>query len=1056
MEPTSTKRFHRSTSPSWFAAESITRTSGESDTTVEAEGVVAYEPIPLTECPYAGLKVDILDPEKIWASATIISVRKNLVGDESGTSANSASKKRSRDSGGEYEVTISYDGWGPEWDETLVYPNLRIVRHFTFSRQVKAFLDIQAPKQKYSSSAAPEPMIYWPCRVQVRMPDINNDVAAYFLELEESLYVEPYLPKDIGSSTNSASLPPSLRRIFPNCCHSKKQDDGRIVPGSWLPTRYLRQFRKFDFGMFSQHQLKSNFPLPGFISSYEEAMNDQTTPGTLPKRLFRKGSLVNDKFRVVDQNDSRNKYTGEFCEESNRLSTTAVNNSRPSPPLKSETCVAPTMKDSSLPPKLPPSIKIVETLYPKTTRRASGTNYEWFGVISTGGGNEVIVGKFPSQSAAHEAATLAIAKRTKDYRSETNTIKKEAYKASIAADCEKYKFEGIAKKGNHEVPNLIETRYVTITKNKAKGDKHPELAIKRNNREEKSEVRAPKAYLSTPNISQKTTLLDSNNAGPSNDVADEKDCERASKSASKKEWKTLSGIESTLSEAINTPPTSLPEAYKVCIPITNEGLLLQVGPCSELLNKVMPNFNCTFQGYRQYSDGRKGIPELKRLIHGIGDWIVEIDGQSTKNMTFEQAMGELQEKISEKRKIHISELHFTLVDCTKIISRLKATKPAEMIDLTLDEDDKICSISDDLKVTDVVRSDIKNNSSEAAPLKATDFNQTSPTKKNDDLQIPVNPSCVDLTHDYIQGINFQCIANYCKAVDSAINDTGNKKTETEDFNDCGIKQTFLEERGNRSDIGVINVTNFKSDVNSANTTEYEVENINVNNCFGKKSDMESEEIIELSSSDADNELKNSDLNLQEVEHDEARADEELVSTSDHNEFLIEEAPTKDFSTDGIENKFTSDADESQCSAFKVTQDDLIEMRKDATPLSFDDIQLPTIALPPILGRKVEIGMDIEEDTQNISLEAVVTAVENMFDPSVHTFSMQEWTIELIRHKAYLKKVSNGTEHPDVTSEKFSDESKLPYDSLSSTPSKSESVSSSFHTRKQRKPRKLLV
>jgi hypothetical protein len=260
---------------------------------------------PLTESPYVGLKVDFCDNDKIWSSGTIISCEKRIV-----EGKNSTTKKRSR--GGleeercDHIVAVAYDGWGPEWNERIIYPNSRIVRHFSYSRQVKALVDIQASRQKYSSSDGTTPMLLWPCRVQVRMPTPNDRHASHLLKLEEKVYVEPYL-------ANDETILPEVLRIFPHCeqLQDEVKDSDAPVPGSWVSTSYIRPFRKFDFTIYSRHQLRNRFPLKGFFSSHEEALKDHTTPGNLPKHLFARGSLVNDRFLVKNSLGEKN-FTGEF------------------------------------------------------------------------------------------------------------------------------------------------------------------------------------------------------------------------------------------------------------------------------------------------------------------------------------------------------------------------------------------------------------------------------------------------------------------------------------------------------------------------------------------------------------------------------------------------------------------------------------------------------------------------------------------------------------------------------------------------------------------------
>ena len=125
----------------------------------------------LKERPIAGQKIDICDPEKIWASGTIVSY-KVISKEEYSHSGIKRSHDEVDKSNCEYEVEVAYDGWGNEWNEKLLYPNPRIARHFAFSRQVKAFVDIGATKPKHISSSAVEPVLFWPCLVQSKYSSI--------------------------------------------------------------------------------------------------------------------------------------------------------------------------------------------------------------------------------------------------------------------------------------------------------------------------------------------------------------------------------------------------------------------------------------------------------------------------------------------------------------------------------------------------------------------------------------------------------------------------------------------------------------------------------------------------------------------------------------------------------------------------------------------------------------------------------------------------------------------------------------------------------------------
>lgn len=268
---------------------------------------------PLNEVPYAGLKIDLRDSHNVWSSGTIVSVTK-LDNSDLKRTTRYQSKASPLEKNSDYVVVVSYDGWESKWNESLLYPNSRIVRHFSFSRQVKALVDIQASKQRYTSRDGPEPILLWPCRVQVRMPTPGDKHAAVQLQMEKKVYVEPYLP------TNERIIP-ELREFFPNCEQlrnkEKVYDENTPFPGAWVETEYILPFRTFDFDKYSRLQLlEKKFPLLGFISSYEDALKDQTTQGILPNNLFSVGSLVKAHFRVQNLPGPK-LFTGDFKENTN-------------------------------------------------------------------------------------------------------------------------------------------------------------------------------------------------------------------------------------------------------------------------------------------------------------------------------------------------------------------------------------------------------------------------------------------------------------------------------------------------------------------------------------------------------------------------------------------------------------------------------------------------------------------------------------------------------------------------------------------------------------------
>jgi hypothetical protein len=113
--------------------------------------------------------------------------------------------------------------------------------------------------------------------------------------------------------------------------------------------------------------------------------------------------------------------------------------------------------------------------------------------------------------------------------------------------------------------------------------------------------------------------------------------------------------------------------YSVNIPITKEGLLINIAPPKKCFEKLMPLYSCTFQGFRKLSNGETGEIEKKHLIHEVGDWIINVDHQQTERLTFDQVKELLQSKILERRQINIGDLQMTFASITNVFRKFTLT-----------------------------------------------------------------------------------------------------------------------------------------------------------------------------------------------------------------------------------------------------------------------------------------------------------------------------------------------------------------------------------------------
>ena len=270
--------------------------------------------------------------------------------------------------------------------------------------------------------------------------------------------------------------------------------------------------------------------------------------------------------------------------------------------------------------------------------------------------------------------------------------------------------------------------------------------------------------------------------------------------------------------------------YKVYIPITEEGMLMRIAPPSKSKRDSMPGFDAMFDGFRKFSDGRKSEPELKNLIHGIGDWIVNVDDVSTRNMTFKQVM----DLITEKKKQNPCGMTLTFLDCNNE-KTIQSETIVDCIDLTNYDDEQ--EMMDTLHICN----DVADGEMEQTPNKSSSMSKIMKPVIDLSLESPTDECFIDV-----------------------------------DMRD------------------------------------------------------------------------------------------------------VSKMATKDVPRSAMKEECTSKEDEEKGPA--------------------------AAAAAANTTRQIEIGM--EQDIQKISLQAVVAAAESMLDPSLHTFIMQEWTIELIRHKAYLKEVTN--------------------------------------------------
>jgi len=114
--------------------------------------------------------------------------------------------------------------------------------------------------------------------------------------------------------------------------------------------------------------------------------------------------------------------------------------------------------------------------------------------------------------------------------------------------------------------------------------------------------------------------------------------------------------------------------YNVKIPITDEGLLINIGPPNKHFEKFMPLHTCIFLGYRKFSNGSTGDVEKQQLIHEIGDWIIKVEDHPTENLSFFEVKDLMRTKILENKNKKVDEIQLTFASVSHLKKKVKLEK----------------------------------------------------------------------------------------------------------------------------------------------------------------------------------------------------------------------------------------------------------------------------------------------------------------------------------------------------------------------------------------------
>mmetsp|Transcript_28094 Transcript_28094/g.41794 ORF Transcript_28094/g.41794 Transcript_28094/m.41794 type:complete len:633 (-) Transcript_28094:552-2450(-) len=375
------------------------------DAVIAAEGVIGTEAIVEVEerdedsnladvKPSVGTGIEIRDPDFIWSAATIVNIQYGTNSDSKSDNDESTAKIT--------DVTVRYDGWGCQWDETLTWPSRRLAKLFTYTKRVKCFVDILSKGKGTQCSV-------WPCTVSIRMPHPNNANLARaeeFLRLEANVFVVPYCQH---------LLPQHIRKSLEN-------------GGRWMKNSRLRLWRDDVDGL-------GRLP-KGLLDAHKTAKEDTATPGTLPLKVFEAGTLLSAQYRVRKiggEPVNGAMFTGECppplpITPKKKSSATmkdagknSSSNGKSSDRMRDLSIIRnSTSEDDETeeeeeyqppkyvpPPTCPPPIRVTEPVYPTGGVVRLGKTKSWGASVSFGG-NDLFLGSFPTQTQAADAIQAAL------------------------------------------------------------------------------------------------------------------------------------------------------------------------------------------------------------------------------------------------------------------------------------------------------------------------------------------------------------------------------------------------------------------------------------------------------------------------------------------------------------------------------------------------------------------------------------------------------------------------------------------------------------------------
>ena len=261
--------------------------------------------------PKTGLKLDLRDPDGVWSVGEVIYVL---------TTNNSLSVTDQIHAVPILE--LKYLGWAMKWNERIPLDSPRLAPLHTFTRKVKGVVEVyndfpdenlskkkKKKKRKLtldSVKATPPVVVFWPCKIYLRMPDpigALSDQALVALKTEPRVFVEPYA---IGVLNAKQKI------------HITAKETGGDF-GIWVEGTKVLPWDDTP---------RNKASAAGYSEAAKEALDDEGTASLLPlpddEDLFEEGSLLNQWLRAGpadESSDSSVELNGElqWCYDPNYM-----------------------------------------------------------------------------------------------------------------------------------------------------------------------------------------------------------------------------------------------------------------------------------------------------------------------------------------------------------------------------------------------------------------------------------------------------------------------------------------------------------------------------------------------------------------------------------------------------------------------------------------------------------------------------------------------------------------------------------------------------------------